>query len=51
MKIGYIITAHTLPEHLVRPDRRLASGNARFFIHVDRRAADGRAAPEGVHAA
>jgi hypothetical protein len=41
MKIGYIITAHTLPEHLVRLVRRLESDNARFFIHVDRRAADG----------
>src|SRR4029079_19603232 len=40
MKIGYIITAHTLPEHLVRLVRRLASDNARFFIHVDRRAPD-----------
>jgi hypothetical protein len=40
MKIGYIITAHTLPEHLVRLVRRIASENARFFIHVDRRAPD-----------
>jgi hypothetical protein len=38
MKIGYIITAHTLPEHLVRLVRRLSSESARFFIHVDRRA-------------
>jgi hypothetical protein len=41
MKIGYIITAHTLPEHLVRLVRRLESDNARFFIHVDRSAANG----------
>jgi hypothetical protein len=41
MKIGYIITAHTLPEHLVRLVRRLESDAARFFLHVDRRAADG----------
>ena len=41
MKIGYIITAHTLPDHLIRLVRRLESDNARFFIHVDRRAADG----------
>jgi hypothetical protein len=40
MKIGYIITAHTLPEHLVRLVRRLASDSARFFVHVDRRAPD-----------
>lgn len=40
MNIGYIITAHTLPEQLVRLVRRLASENARFFIHVDRRAPD-----------
>jgi hypothetical protein len=45
MKIGYIITAHTLPEHLVRLVRRLASDNARFFVHVDRRA------PDSVYAA
>src|SRR5829696_451720 len=41
MKIGYIITAHTLPEHLVRLVRRLESDAARFFIHIDQRAADG----------
>ena len=41
MKIGYIITAHTLPAHLVRLVRRLESASARFFIHVDRRANDG----------
>src|SRR5829696_6595426 len=41
MKIGYIITAHTLPEHLVRLVRRLESDAARFFIHIDGRAADG----------
>jgi Core-2/I-Branching enzyme len=41
MKIGYIITAHTLPDHLVRLVRRLESDDARFFIHVDRRAPDG----------
>jgi hypothetical protein len=40
MKIGYIITAHTLPDQLVRLVRRLESDDARFFIHVDRRAAD-----------
>ena len=40
MKIGYIITAHTLPGHLVRLVRRLTSDNARFFVHVDRRAPD-----------
>src|SRR5215210_219412 len=41
MKIGYIITAHTLPDHLVRLVRRLESDAARFFVHVDRRAPDG----------
>lgn len=35
MGIGYIILAHTLPEHLVRLVRRLESESARFFIHVD----------------
>jgi hypothetical protein len=40
MKIGYIITAHTLPDQLVRLVRRLDSENARFFVHVDRRADD-----------
>ena len=40
MKIGYIITAHTLPDQLVRLVRRLESDNARFFIHVDGRAPD-----------
>src|SRR3954471_20249420 len=40
MKIGYIITAHTLPEHLVRLVRRLATDDTRFFIHIDRRAPD-----------
>ena len=40
MKIGYIITAHTLPEHLVRLVRRLTSENARFFVHVDQRSPD-----------
>lgn len=38
MRIGYIITAHTLPEHLVRLVRRLRTETARFFIHVDARA-------------
>ncbi|HKP20230.1 MAG TPA: beta-1,6-N-acetylglucosaminyltransferase [Thermoleophilaceae bacterium] len=38
MKIGYIITAHTLPEHLVRLVRRLATDDARFFLHIDSRA-------------
>jgi hypothetical protein len=38
MGIGYIILAHTLPEHLVRLVRRLESESARFFIHVDARA-------------
>src|SRR4051794_35629299 len=40
MKIGYIITAHTLPDQLVRLVRRLESDNSRFFIHVDGRAPD-----------
>ncbi|HEX6652244.1 MAG TPA: beta-1,6-N-acetylglucosaminyltransferase [Thermoleophilaceae bacterium] len=40
MKIGYIITAHTLPEQLVRLVRRLATDDSRFFIHIDRRAPD-----------
>src|SRR5918996_4250538 len=38
MGIGYIILAHTLPEHLVRLVRRLESESACFFIHVDARA-------------
>lgn len=38
MRVGYIITAHTLPEHLVRLVRRLDSENARFFVHLDARA-------------
>jgi hypothetical protein len=38
MRVGYIVTAHTLPDHLVRLIRRLDSDNARFFVHVDRRA-------------
>ena len=45
MKIGYIITAHALPEHLIRLVRRLESDNARFFIHIDAQA------PAGVMAA
>jgi hypothetical protein len=35
MGIGYIILAHTLPDHLVRLVRRLETRTARFFIHVD----------------
>jgi Core-2/I-Branching enzyme len=38
MRVGYIVTAHTLPDHLVRLVRRLDSDNARFFVHVDARA-------------
>lgn len=38
MKVGYIILAHILPEHLVRLVQRLRSDEARFFLHVDRRA-------------
>jgi hypothetical protein len=38
MGIGYIILAHTLPDHLVRLVRRLETDTARFFIHVDARA-------------
>jgi hypothetical protein len=38
MGIGYIILAHTLPEHLVRLVRRLESESARFFLHVDAQA-------------
>ena len=41
MKIGYIITAHTLPDHLVRLVRRLEGDNTRFFVHIDARAANG----------
>lgn len=40
MRVGYIITAHTLPDHLVRLVRRLDSENARFFIHLDLSASD-----------
>ena len=39
MRVGYIITAHTLPDHLVRLVRRLDSENAHFFIHLDLSAA------------
>jgi hypothetical protein len=35
MGVGYIILAHTLPDHLVRLVRRLQTENARFFVHVD----------------
>lgn len=38
MKVGYIVVAHTLPEHLIRLVRRLETDDARFFIHIDRRA-------------
>lgn len=38
MRIGYIIAAHTLPEHLVRLVRRLRTERARFYVHVDARA-------------
>lgn len=38
MRVGYIITAHTLPEQVVRLVRRLDSENARFFVHLDARA-------------
>jgi hypothetical protein len=38
MGLGYIILAHTLPDHLVRLVRRLETKTARFFIHVDARA-------------
>jgi hypothetical protein len=38
VRLGYIIVAHTLPDHLVRLVRRLESESARFFIHVDARA-------------
>jgi hypothetical protein len=38
VRLGYIIVAHTLPDHLVRLVRRLESDRARFFIHVDARA-------------
>jgi hypothetical protein len=38
VRLGYIIVAHTLPDHLVRLVRRLESDCARFFIHVDARA-------------
>jgi hypothetical protein len=38
MGIGYIILAHTLPDHLVRLVRRLETETARFFVHVDARA-------------
>jgi len=34
--VGYIIVAHSLPEHLVRLVRRLQSPRARFFVHIDR---------------
>jgi Core-2/I-Branching enzyme len=39
MRVGYIVTAHTLPDHLVRLVQRLDSDNARFFVHLDARAA------------
>ena len=38
LRIGYIITAHTLPDHLVRLVRRLRAGDTRFYIHLDARA-------------
>jgi hypothetical protein len=38
MGIGYIVLAHTLPDHLVRLVRRLETETAHFFVHVDARA-------------
>lgn len=38
MTVGYIILAHALPGHVVRLVNRLQSHDARFFVHVDRRA-------------
>lgn len=40
MRIGYIVVAHTLPDHLVRLVRRLDSERAAFFVHIDKRAPD-----------
>jgi hypothetical protein len=38
MRIGYILLAHTLPNQVTRLVRRLRSDDARFFLHVDKRA-------------
>jgi len=37
-RIAYVILAHHRPDLVVRLVRRLATGDARFFVHVDRRA-------------
>ena len=40
MRIGYVILAHTLPDHLVRLVRRLDSDRAQFVVHFDVRGSD-----------
>jgi hypothetical protein len=37
MRIAYIVSAHKLPEQLIRLVRRLHTERASFFIHVDRK--------------
>jgi hypothetical protein len=36
MKVDYLIRAHTAPEQLARLVSRLDTGNARFFVHINR---------------
>lgn len=36
MKIAYLISAHTAPDHFIRMVKRLNSDQSVFFVHIDR---------------
>jgi core-2/I-Branching enzyme len=40
MRIAYLILTHSMPDHLGRLISALRDGEARFYVHVDRRVAD-----------